>query len=118
MQMADGLAQILGQGRSGKSVRNELPAASQGLGSWVVGALQGRVRIKWKSTPSANPARAHQKMELVETLSLGGKRQVMLIECQGERYLVGCGTDSVATIEKLSPETRPAAIKAVAQTWS
>ncbi len=61
-------------------------------------------------------------MELVETLSLGGKRQVMLIECQGERYLVGCGPDAVATIEKVTPDTptgRPAApaAKTVAQAW-
>jgi len=79
----------------------------------MAGALQGRVKIKWRGTPAT---RVEQHMELIETLSLGGKRQVMLIECEGERYLVGCGNDAVATIEKVSANTRPA-VKTVAQTW-
>src|SRR5882672_4688559 len=92
----------------------EKVAVTGGLAGWVVGALQGRVRIKWRS-----PARGHaQQMRLLETLSLGGKRQVMLVACEGDRYLVGCGADSVATIVKMSAavESRPA-MKTVAQTW-
>ncbi len=39
-----------------------------------------------------------RKMELVETLNLGGKRQLMLVQCDGQRYLVGLGSDSVQSI--------------------
>jgi hypothetical protein len=35
---------------------------------------------------------------MVECLSLGGRRQLMLVECSGERYLVGGGADTVETI--------------------
>jgi hypothetical protein len=37
-------------------------------------------------------------MELVETLNLGSKRQLLLIVCDGQRILVGAGGDSVASI--------------------
>jgi flagellar biogenesis protein FliO len=97
--------------------RQEMEKAAPvgGLAGWMVGALQGRVRIKWR----AGARRRMQQMQLLETLPLGGKRQVMLIDCDGERYLVGCGPDTVATIVKVVPaliENRPA-IKTVAQTW-
>ena len=92
----------------------EKVASTGGLAGWVVGALQGRVRIKWCSL-----GRSHvQQMRLLETLPLGGRRQVMLVACAGERYLVGCGADTVATIVKVSAavESQPA-IKTVAQAW-
>jgi len=37
-------------------------------------------------------------MELVEALSLGGKQQLLLVVCDGQRYLVGTGGDSVQSI--------------------
>ncbi len=97
--------------------RQEIEKAPQvgGLAAWMVGALQGRVRIKWRSGASHRM----QQMQLLETLPLGGKRQVMLIACEGERYLVGCGPETVTSIVKLTPaivEARPA-IKTAAQTW-
>lgn len=104
----------MAQGLSRKSVFPDTNAVANGVAGWVVGALQGRVRIKWRGTAAS--VRVRSQMELVETLSLGGKRQVMLIECQGERYLVGCGPDAVATIEKLAPESRPAAPATVSST--
>jgi hypothetical protein len=40
-------------------------------------------------------------MRLVETLALGGKRQLMLVTCAGESFLVGGGLESVETIVRL-----------------
>jgi len=92
----------------------EKVASVGGLAGWVVGALQGRVRLKWRGGSRANV----QQLQLLETLPLGGKRQVMLIACAGEHYLIGCGPDSVATIVKATvvTEVRPV-VKAVAPTW-
>ena len=42
--------------------------------------------------------RAERRMELIETLQLGGKRQLLLVSCDGQRYLVGAGGDSVHSI--------------------
>lgn len=93
----------------------ESVAPAGGLAGWVLGTLQGRVRIKWRA---ASRARV-QQMQLVETLSLGGKRQVMLIECEGERYLVGCGADTVATLVKVTAavDGTEQAARSLAQTW-
>lgn len=93
----------------------EKTAPVGGLAGWVVGALQGRVRIKWRTAA----AQRMRQMQLLETLPLGGKRQVMLIACDGEHYLVGCGPDTVTALVKVVPsfaENRPP-IKTVAQTW-
>ena len=42
--------------------------------------------------------RSAPRMELVEALALGGKRQLLLVVCDGQRYLVGTGGDGVQTI--------------------
>jgi flagellar biogenesis protein FliO len=64
----------------------------QGLAGWVLGLLRGLGRRE-----------AHVKqMELVETLALGGKRQLMLVSCGGERFLVGGGVESVEAIVRLN----------------
>ena len=102
------------QGFTRRQETERVPPAG-GLAAWVLGAFQGRVRIKWCSG-SVDPM---QQMQLLQTLPLGGKRQMMLVACEGERYLVGCGPESVTSIVKLTSalaESRPA-IKTVAQTW-
>jgi flagellar biogenesis protein FliO len=42
-------------------------------------------------------------MRLAETLSLGGKRQLMLVICDGQRFLVGTGGEGVGTIVAFTP---------------
>ena len=40
-------------------------------------------------------------MELVESLALGGRKQLFLVQCDRQRYLVGGGADGVAAIVAL-----------------
>jgi flagellar biogenesis protein FliO len=54
----------------------------------------------WRKGRGAKERRARQ-MELIELLPLGGKRQLMLVRCGEERFLVGGGSESVQTIVKL-----------------
>jgi len=64
----------------------------QGLVGWVLEAVR-----TWR-----NQREVQQKqMRLVETLALGGKRQLMLVTCAGESFLVGGGLESVETIVRL-----------------
>ena len=65
------------------------PERPEGLAAWIL-------RL-WTARAKAMVA-AERQMTLVETLSLGGRRQMMLVDCQGERFLVGCGADEVQTI--------------------
>jgi flagellar biogenesis protein FliO len=48
-----------------------------------------------------------KQLRLVETLPLGGKRQLMLVTCAGESFLVGGGLDSVETIVRLKADVSP-----------
>jgi flagellar biogenesis protein FliO len=42
-------------------------------------------------------------LQIIETLPLGGRRQLTLILCDGERFLVGGGTDGIETIVRVGP---------------
>jgi hypothetical protein len=43
-------------------------------------------------------------MRLVETLMLGGRRQLMLVSCGEEYFLVGGGIDNVETIVRVKAD--------------
>lgn len=64
----------------------------RGLAQWlpeVLRSIRGERRTGMK------------QMQLLETLPLGGKRQLMLVECAGEYFLVGGGLESVETIVRV-----------------
>ena len=61
-----------------------------GLAGWIVGLMRRR-----------ETQRAGRQMQVIETLSLGGRRQLTLVSCGGERYLVGVGEDRIETILKV-----------------
>jgi len=65
----------------------------EGLVGWVLAGLR-EYRGVCTST--------RKEMRLLETLSLGGRRQLMLVECGGERFLVGGGAESVETIVQVA----------------
>ena len=44
---------------------------------------------------------AARRLHVVETLALGGRRQLLLVTCDGERFLVGSGADRVETIVRV-----------------
>ena len=67
---------------------------AQGLAGWVLGLLRGLGKRE----------ACLKQMELIETLALGGKRQLMLVSCGEERFLVGGGLESVETIVRISTE--------------
>jgi Flagellar biosynthesis protein, FliO len=69
---------------------------SEGLAGWVLARLR-----QFRGVHTAE----RKEMRLVETLSLGGKRQLMLVECGGARYLVGGGFEAVQTIVPACDQT-------------
>jgi len=64
----------------------------QGLAGWVLGRLRG-----WRGQPEMR----RKQLRIVETLPLGGKRQLILVTCAGESFLVGGGMETVETIVRL-----------------
>jgi len=65
----------------------------QGLADWLLRLFQD-----WRS--QRLPRR--RQLRLVETLPLGGKRELMLVACGGESFLVGCGSESIQTVVALT----------------
>lgn len=78
--------------------RTTVSPALGGLGGWLLGLLQG---VRSERQPRI------RQMHLLETLPLGGKRQLMLVSCAGEHFLVGGGAESIATIVRVQAETSP-----------
>lgn len=64
-----------------------------GLSGWILCRLEkfGKLRTG-----------QHAEMRRIETLALGGKRQLMLVSCGNERYLVGGGSESVDCIVRIA----------------
>jgi flagellar biogenesis protein FliO len=79
-------------------LNNVATTAAQGLASWLLGLLRS-----WHGQREMQ----RKQLRLVETLSLGGKRQLMLVTCAGESFLIGGGVESVETIVRLNAEVSP-----------
>lgn len=77
--------------------RAEGAPAAQGLAGWLLGVVQ-----HLKGTRGREQRR---HMRVVETLPLGPRRNLYLVSCDGERFLVGAGQESVQTIVRVRPES-------------
>jgi hypothetical protein len=56
--------------------------------------LNAKVKKGWLWTLFSRNERK-RRMRIQENLSLGGKRLLILLECDGSRFLIGCGPDAV-----------------------
>jgi flagellar biogenesis protein FliO len=84
------------QGDERTMVRGEAVVEGRGLVEWAVKLVRG-----WRGREDGQ----RRQMRLVETLPLGGKRQLILVSCDGERFLVGGGLDSIETIVRVKAES-------------
>ena len=67
-----------------------------GLAGWVLGLMARREGLK-----------EARHLRILETHALGGRRQLMLVVCDGERFLVGSGSDRVDTIVRIGEAAKP-----------
>lgn len=79
----------------GTAITGSETGQQQGLAGAL---LQWWAARKWKKDHV-------QQMRLIETLPLGGKRQLMLVQCANESFLVGGGPDQITTIVRLGDAT-------------
>lgn len=70
---------------------NALPAALRG--SWWVNF--------WQALPAVRMRRAPRQLRLCESLSLGEKRVVAVIQYEDQKFLVGGGAHSLALLARL-----------------
>jgi flagellar biogenesis protein FliO len=81
-----------------QTIEGKITADPQGLAGWV---------LRWLRS-SRNPREVPSKqIHLVETLQLGGKRQLMLISCAGAKFLVGGGPESIEVIVGVPSDVLP-----------
>ena len=69
-----------------------------GLVGRVLGCMR-RLRNERRSTT--------KRMHLLETISLGGKKQLALVSCAGRLFLVGGSSESVETIVGVQGDASP-----------
>ncbi len=84
-----------GMGRQ-RSDADSPRSRGQSVWSRAAHALAGAVAGGWAGTQAR---RRH--MQILETLPLGAKKQLLLVGCDGERFLVGTGAEGVQTIVRL-----------------
>lgn len=63
-----------------------------GLVGWLLNMWSSRARLRDRSV---------RQMQLLETLSVGGKKQLVLVRCGNEQFLVGMGAETVSTIVRV-----------------
>ena len=89
-----------------RTEQSKIAAEPQGLAGWLIELFRS-----WRGLREARG----KQMQLVETLPLGGKRQLMLVSCAGERFLVGGGAERVETIVRLKAEVASDAVDETCQ---
>jgi hypothetical protein len=80
--------------------RNEEAAATPlksvgGIAGWAIELAHAL----WLGTKMRRVVK--KQMCVIETLSIGGRKQLVLVNCGGEHFLVGTGADSVQTIVRV-----------------
>lgn len=90
MKRRNGMQLVRGMKPVEKAERREV----QGLAGWAISLMKNRRYPRETS---------ERKLRLEETLPLGGKRQLLLISCAGEQFLVGGSLESVEVIVPVRP---------------
>lgn len=79
--------------------------------------LSGKPRDGWVWTLwSQVRDKGRKRMRVAEALPLGGKRSLVLVECDGHAFLVGCGHDQVNCVFPM-PAASAHAGPATAHEW-
>ena len=53
-----------------------------------------------------------RRMQVLETLSIGPRKQLVLVNCDGETYLIGTGPESVQAIQRIESRSIARAVVA------
>ncbi len=80
----------------------ELVENKNGIMPRLVSAIVSLCGGTWASRAGHAPRR----LQVLETLPVGPMKQLLLISCDGERYLVATGPDSVQTIMRVESHAR------------
>jgi flagellar biogenesis protein FliO len=68
------------------------------LAGWVLAAMSS-LGVTGPGRPS------ERRMKVVERLAIGAKKELLLVLCGGEHFLIGTGPDGVQTIAPVARQT-------------
>ena len=80
------------------SVEKRVAVPAEGLATWLLGA--------WKALRTKAGPERRKHMRVVETLALDARHRLVLVSCEGERFLVGMGRENMGTIVRVQPESK------------
>jgi len=83
-----------------RMVKADQAGDQHGIVGWVMRAINSLGGGTWAVGARAKPRR----MKVLETLAIGPKKQLLLVSCDGENYLVG--PESVQTIVRMEARSR------------
>ncbi len=69
-------------------------------------AITSAFREWWRARTQAVP----RQLRLVETLALGPKRSVAIVEFEGQRFLAGMGADGVSSLLQITGRQHEATV--------
>lgn len=92
------------------SLQDAVSVGGTKASSWP-GGLAGWLLSRLRGTGTKREA-SRKQMHLLETLPLGGKRNLMLVSCAGEMFLVGGSFEGIESIVRVQGEhTKNLAVK-------
>lgn len=77
--------------------------------SGLVGALVALIHRLRDRYLAGSVRRVPKQMCVIETLAIGPRKQLVLVSCGAERFLVGTGQDNVQNIVQVRAESAPVA---------
>ena len=89
----------------GSAAMDSVLRSAPGLPAKLLAQLLAKSRRLWTSVKIR---RRERSLRLCETLSLGEKRLVAVLECERQRYLIGITNQSIVLLHDLGESKRPA----------
>jgi hypothetical protein len=80
----------------------------------VIGMLGNLAGAAW----TGERRKADRHIRVMETIPLGARKQLLLVDCDGERFLVGTGADQVQAIVRLGTLASAAETPTVRGNWT
>lgn len=74
---------------------------------WIRGIIEAIVNMAGGTAQG----KAARRLRLIETLPIGPRKELLLVLCDGEKYLIATGADSVQSILRAEPAHRAAGIR-------
>jgi hypothetical protein len=85
--------------------RPQTPVFASASGWASAGTLAARIQALWRSViRRGGIMRPHKALAVRETVALGDRRFVSVIQFERQRFLIGCGSSSVTLLAQLPDE--------------